>query len=46
VGQLGEGPDTEQHQLGYKEPVYPKNLYLDRAPFGRAEDRREVIDRR
>ena len=24
---------TEQYQLIYEEPVYPKNLYLDRAPY-------------
>ena len=27
------------------EPVYPKNLYLDRAPYGHEDYRREVIDR-
>jgi len=36
---------TEQYQLIYEEPIYPKNLYLDRAPYGHAEYRREVIDR-
>ena len=36
---------TEQYQLIYEEPVYPKNLYLDRAPYTHAEYRREVIDR-
>jgi hypothetical protein len=36
---------TEQYQLIYSEPVYPKNLYLDRAPYDHAEYRREVIDR-
>jgi predicted amidohydrolase len=36
---------TEQYQLIYEQPVYPKNLYLDRAPYTHAEYRREVIDR-
>jgi len=36
---------TEQYQLIYEQPVYPKNLYLDRAPYQHAEYRREVIDR-
>ncbi len=36
---------TEQYQLIYEEPVYPKNLYLDRAPYGHEDYRREVIDR-
>ena len=36
---------TEQYQLIYEEPIYPKNLYLDRAPYTHAEYRREVIDR-
>jgi hypothetical protein len=34
---------TEQYQLIYEEPVYPKNLYLDRAPYQHDEYRREVI---
>jgi hypothetical protein len=25
--------------------VYPKNLYLDRAPYGHEDYRREVIDK-
>src|ERR1700731_2245927 len=33
---------TEQYQLIYEEPVYPKNIYLDHAPYGHAEYRREV----
>lgn len=36
---------TEQYQLIYAEPVYPKNRYLDRAPYGHDEYRREVIAR-
>ena len=36
---------TEQYQLIYEEPVYPKNLYLNRAPYTHAEYRREVIDK-
>ena len=35
---------TEQYQLIYEQPVYPKNLYLDRAPYDHEEYRREVID--
>jgi predicted amidohydrolase len=33
---------TEQYQLIYEQPVYPKNLYLDRAPYAHEEYRREV----
>jgi predicted amidohydrolase len=36
---------TEQYQIIYEKPVYPKNLYLDRAPYKHEEYRREVIDR-
>ncbi|HUY49895.1 MAG TPA: nitrilase-related carbon-nitrogen hydrolase [Streptosporangiaceae bacterium] len=36
---------TEQYQLIYEEPVYPKNIYLDRAPYGHDEYRREVTAR-
>ena len=36
---------TEQYQLIYEEPVYPKNLYLDRAPYSHDEYRREVTDK-
>ena len=28
---------TEQYQLIYERPIYPRNLYLDRAPYGHAE---------
>src|SRR6185437_13100066 len=30
---------TEQYQLIYEQPVYPKNLYLDRMPYTHAEYR-------
>ena len=46
MGQLDQGPRTEQYQLIYEQPIYPKNLYLERAPYTHAEYRREVIDRR
>jgi predicted amidohydrolase len=36
---------TEIYQLVYEEPVYPKNLYLERAPFTHAEFREEVIQK-
>jgi len=36
---------TEQYQIIYEQPIYPKNLYLDRAPYTHKEYRREVIDR-
>jgi len=36
---------TEQYQLIYEQPVYPKNLYLNRAPYTHSEYRREVIDK-
>jgi hypothetical protein len=36
---------TGQYQLIYEEPVSPKNLYLDRAPYGHEDYRRQVIDR-
>jgi hypothetical protein len=36
---------TEQYQLIYEEPIYPKNLYLDRAPYTHDEYRREVTDK-
>lgn len=35
----------DRTHLIYEEPVYPKNLYLDRAPYTHEEYRREVIDR-
>ncbi|HKN00812.1 MAG TPA: nitrilase-related carbon-nitrogen hydrolase [Candidatus Binataceae bacterium] len=35
---------TELYQLLYKEPIYPKNLYLNREPMKHEEYRREVID--
>jgi len=36
---------AELYQLIYKEPIYPKNLYLNRAPMKHAEYRREVIEK-
>ncbi|NNM96088.1 MAG: hydrolase [Candidatus Dormibacteraeota bacterium] len=36
---------TEQYQLIYQNPIYPKNLYLDRKPFTHAEYREEVTRR-
>ena len=36
---------TEQYQLVYERPIYPKNLYADRQPFTHEEFRREVIDK-
>ena len=36
---------TEQYQLIYERPIYPRNLYLDRAPMKHAEYRKEVIDK-
>ena len=34
---------TELYQLVYAQPIYPKNLYLDRAPMHHREYRDEVI---
>jgi len=36
---------TEIYQLVYEEPIYPKNLYLDRAPFTHAELREQMIEK-
>jgi hypothetical protein len=36
---------TEQYQLIYEQPIYPKNMYLDRPPYAHEEYRREVIAR-
>jgi predicted amidohydrolase len=36
---------TELYQQLYRQPIYPKNLYLKRAPMKHAEYRREVIDK-
>jgi predicted amidohydrolase len=36
---------TEQYQVIYEQPIYPKNLYLDRPPYKHDEFRREVIDK-
>ena len=34
---------TELYQLLYEQPIYPKNLYLERAPMKHAEYREQVI---
>jgi predicted amidohydrolase len=36
---------TEIFQLIYEEPIYPKNLYIERPPFTHAEFRKEVIEK-
>jgi beta-ureidopropionase len=36
---------TELYQLLYKEPIYPKNLYLDREPMKHQEYREKIIKR-
>jgi hypothetical protein len=38
-----EGLRTELYQILYETPIYPKNLYLERAPMKHAEYRNEVI---
>jgi hypothetical protein len=35
---------TEQYRLIYEQPIYPKNLYADRAPYNHDEYRREVLE--
>ena len=34
---------TELYQIVYKDPIYPKNLYLNREPMKHAEYEREVL---
>ncbi|HET9782874.1 MAG TPA: nitrilase-related carbon-nitrogen hydrolase [Candidatus Dormibacteraeota bacterium] len=36
---------TELYQMLYENPIYPKNLYLDREPMKHAEYREKVINR-
>ena len=36
---------TELYQLIYEDPIYPKNMYLDRKPFDHAEYKAEVTQR-
>ena len=36
---------TELYQLLYERPIYPKNLYLKRAPMRHREYREKVIKR-
>ena len=45
MGQLAQRPHDQQYQVIYEQPVYPKNLYLDRAPYNHGDYRREVIDK-
>ena len=35
---------TEMAQIIYEQPIYPKNLYLNRIPGRHAEYKKEVID--
>ena len=35
---------TEQYRVIYEQPVYPKNLYAERAPYKHDEYRREVLE--
>jgi len=36
---------TELYQILYEEPIYPKNLYLDREPMKHDEYREKVIQK-
>jgi hypothetical protein len=36
---------TELYQMLYEQPIYPKNLYLDREPMKHAEYREKVIQK-
>jgi beta-ureidopropionase len=36
---------AELAQIVYEQPIYPKNLYLDKIPGRHAEYKRDVIDR-
>jgi len=36
---------TELYQIVYDQPIYPKNLYLDRPPYNHAEYKQKVIQR-
>jgi beta-ureidopropionase len=36
---------TELYQLLYQQPIYPKNLYLEREPMKHEEYRREIIEK-
>ena len=35
---------TEQYRLIYDEPIYPRNLYLDRAPLGHEDHHAQVLE--
>ena len=36
---------TELYQMLYEQPIYPKNMYLDREPMKHAEYREQVIEK-
>ncbi|MEX2454538.1 MAG: nitrilase-related carbon-nitrogen hydrolase [Rhodospirillaceae bacterium] len=36
---------TELYQILYEQPIYPKNLYLDRKPYTHAQYRKNVIEK-
>jgi hypothetical protein len=36
---------TELYQILYEQPIYPKNLYLNRVPMKHAEYKEQVIDK-
>jgi predicted amidohydrolase len=36
---------TELYQILYEEPIYPKNLYLNRKPYTHAQYRKNVIEK-
>jgi predicted amidohydrolase len=36
---------TEMYQMVYEQPIYPKNLYLERPPYTHKEYKTEVTDR-
>ena len=39
------GPRTARYGMLYEKPIYPKNLYLKRAPMKHKEYREKVIKR-
>jgi len=36
---------TELYQILYEQPIYPKNLYLNRVPMKHAEYKEQVINK-
>ena len=40
-----KGLRTEFYQMLYEQPIYPKNLYMDREPMKHAEYREKVIQK-